>query len=100
LGSRPEFIAFLKRLLTEADKFEAMGAGASIETVAPTGSLTRKELEVLQLLAEGYSNQRLSDELGVSETTVRTHLRNINAKLDVASRMEAVARARQIGLLG
>jgi LuxR family maltose regulon positive regulatory protein len=61
--------------------------------------LTQKELQVLELLAEGYSNFALSDELGVSKSTVRTHLRNINSKMDVNSRMQAVAKARQLGLL-
>ena len=78
-------------------------------TVAPTQSvklsqglsspLTPKETQTLELLTEGYSNQVLARQLQVSESTVRTHLRNINAKLDVNSRMQAVAKARQLGLL-
>jgi LuxR family maltose regulon positive regulatory protein len=50
-------------------------------------------------VAEGFSNHALSAELNVSESTIRTHLRNINAKLDVNSRMQAVAKARQWGIL-
>jgi len=61
--------------------------------------LTPKEMQALQLLAEGYSNLAMAERLGVSENTVRTHLRNVNAKLDVRSRTQAVARARQLGLL-
>lgn len=61
--------------------------------------LTRKESEVLHLLAEGLSNAAIGGRMFVSANTVRTHLRNINAKLHAQSRMEAVAVARRAGLL-
>ncbi|KJK26326.1 LuxR family transcriptional regulator [Burkholderiaceae bacterium 16] len=61
--------------------------------------LTPKEQKVLQLLAEGFSNVAMADRLFVSETTVRTHLRNISAKLRASNRTQAVAIARQLGLL-
>ncbi|MFJ4453148.1 LuxR C-terminal-related transcriptional regulator [Pseudomonas sp. NPDC089392] len=61
--------------------------------------LTRKEIEVLKLLTEGCSNLDLADRLHVSNSTVRTHLRNINAKLDTNSRTQAVAVARRLGLV-
>ncbi|WP_423460957.1 response regulator transcription factor [Ottowia sp. VDI28] len=61
--------------------------------------LTRKELNILQLLAEGYSNTALSEKLFVSDSTVRTHLRNINMKLDTKSRMQAVHYGRLMGLI-
>jgi LuxR family maltose regulon positive regulatory protein len=54
---------------------------------------------VLQLLAEGYSNAAMADKLFVSDSTVRTHLRNINSKLAVSSRAQAVVAARRLGLL-
>lgn len=100
-SSDPQFIAYLQKLSTnfvvssnlDDTKNPQLTQGALLSP------LTLKEQEVLALLAEGYSNQALSDELGVSESTVRTHLRNINSKLDVTSRMQAVAKARQIGLL-
>ena len=53
--------------------------------------LTRKEIRVLQLLAEGYSNSVMAEKLFVSDSTVRTHLRNINMKLNAHSRTQAVA---------
>ncbi|RYF77882.1 MAG: helix-turn-helix transcriptional regulator, partial [Comamonadaceae bacterium] len=68
-------------------------AGAAIET------LTRKELRVLELLAAGYSNAAMAEKLFVSDSTVRTHLRNINAKLGARSRTQAVALARGAGVL-
>lgn len=66
---------------------------------APVEPLTPKEQKVLQLLAEGLSNHGMAQRLFVSETTVRTHLRNINAKLRASNRTQAVAIARQMGLL-
>jgi LuxR family maltose regulon positive regulatory protein len=61
--------------------------------------LTRKEIRVLQLLAEGYSNSAMAEKLFVSDSTVRTHLRNINMKLDAKSRTQAVAIARKLGVI-
>ena len=61
--------------------------------------LTRKEIRVLQLLAEGYSNNAMAEKLFVSDSTVRTHLRNINMKLDAKSRTQAVAIARRLGVI-
>jgi LuxR family maltose regulon positive regulatory protein len=61
--------------------------------------LTRKEIRVLQLLGEGYSNGAMAEKLFVSDSTIRTHLRNINTKLDAHSRTQAVAVARRVGLI-
>lgn len=61
--------------------------------------LTQKELRILRLLAEGYSNAAMAEKLFVSDSTVRTHLRNINSKLGVRSRMQAVSAARRLALL-
>lgn len=57
--------------------------------------LTRKELEVLQLLGQGFSNDAMAERLLISESTVRTHLRSINTKLQANNRMHALAIARQ-----
>ena len=61
--------------------------------------LTRKEIQILQLAAEGCSNRSLTNKLTRSESTVRTHLRNINTKLNARSRAEAVAIGRRLGLI-
>jgi LuxR family maltose regulon positive regulatory protein len=61
--------------------------------------LTRKEIRVLQLLSEGYSNSAMAEKLFVSDSTVRTHLRNINSKLNANSRTQAVAIARRLGIV-
>ncbi|WOX05284.1 LuxR C-terminal-related transcriptional regulator [Microbulbifer pacificus] len=65
----------------------------------PLEKLTRKEFQVLCLLGEGLSNGAIGERMFVSENTVRTHLRNINAKLHAQSRTEAVAVARKLNLI-
>ncbi|HEU5027634.1 MAG TPA: response regulator transcription factor [Spirillospora sp.] len=66
---------------------------------APSATLTGRELEVLGLVAEGLSNRRISKRLFLSETTVKTHLVHIYAKLEVDSRTAAVAAATRRGLI-
>jgi DNA-binding NarL/FixJ family response regulator len=71
---------------------------ASIAPAAPAG-LTRRELEILRLVAEGHSNSQLAGMLWVTEQTVKFHLSNIYRKLDVANRTEAGRWAQRHGLL-
>jgi LuxR family maltose regulon positive regulatory protein len=61
--------------------------------------LSGRELEVLGLIAEGLSNQQVAERLFLSPLTVKVHLRNIYAKLGAASRTQAVAVGRDLGLL-
>lgn len=101
-GTASAFVQYLSRLQGSSQTLSPqLGALPPPQTPVNTllAPLTQKEQKVLELLAEGYSNSSLSKELGVSQSTVRTHLRNINSKMDVSSRMQAVARARQLGLL-
>jgi LuxR family transcriptional regulator, maltose regulon positive regulatory protein len=61
--------------------------------------LSPREVEVLQLMAQGRSNQEISERLFLALSTVKGHNRNIFGKLQVQRRTEAVARARELGLL-
>lgn len=99
----PIFDDYLQRLLDAAGPAVAQ----LVEAGAPMGAtaealqepLTRKEIRVLQLLAEGYSNSTMAEKLFVSDSTVRTHLRNINMKLGAKSRTQAVAIARRLAMI-
>src|SRR5262249_23918975 len=62
-------------------------------------SLSQREVEVLQLIAQGYSNQEIGERLFLALDTVKGHNRKIFGKLQVQRRTEAVARARELGLL-
>ncbi len=74
-------------------------AASSAAANALADPLTAKELQVLSLLAQGYSNIAMAERLFVSESTVRTHLRSINLKLHAGNRTQAIAIARRLGLI-
>jgi LuxR family maltose regulon positive regulatory protein len=61
--------------------------------------LSEREMEVLRLLAAGLSNQAIAAELVITPGTAKWHVNNIYAKLGVHSRIQAVGRARALGLL-
>ena len=62
-------------------------------------ALTDRELEVLHLLAAGKQNREIADELYVTPDTVKKHVTHILDKLGAANRIQAIARARELGLL-
>jgi LuxR family maltose regulon positive regulatory protein len=80
---------------------EAAGSGIGTRAAAPgfTKPLTERELEVLRLLAAGRSNQRIAHDLTITLDTTKKHASHILAKLGATSRTEAVARARELGLI-
>jgi len=61
--------------------------------------LSDRELDVLNLIAAGLTNKEIANELFISLNTVGSHTKNINSKLDVHNRTEAVAKAKELGLL-
>jgi LuxR family maltose regulon positive regulatory protein len=65
----------------------------------PVESLTGREIDVLELLAQGFSDKKIAETLVIARGTVHKHLKNIYGKLDVHSRAEAVVRARELGLV-
>jgi LuxR family maltose regulon positive regulatory protein len=82
----------------------ASGEDVAIPSPSPDASalieaLTDRELEVLDLISRGYSNQDIVDALVISLNTVKKHASNIYGKLGVRSRTQAVARAQELGLL-
>jgi LuxR family maltose regulon positive regulatory protein len=94
----PDYLAGLLRACGQA----AAAPSSRRATAALPGMaepLTDRELEVLRLLAAGRSNQRIAHELVVALDTVKKHVTHILGKLGAANRTEAVARARQLGLI-
>jgi LuxR family maltose regulon positive regulatory protein len=73
----------------------------SVEASGPAlvEPLSQRELEVLHLIALGWTNKEVARQLVVAPGTVKAHTSSIYRKLDVANRTEAVARARQLGIL-
>lgn len=62
-------------------------------------SLTEREVDVLRLIAQGYSNREIADKLVLGEKTIKTHVSNILSKLQLASRTQAALYAVRIGLV-
>lgn len=61
--------------------------------------LSKQEIRVLLLVADGYSNREISDQLFIAETTVKSHISNIFSKLKANRRTEAVKIGKEIGLI-
>ena len=61
--------------------------------------LSKRELEILNLLAQGHSNQEIAAKLFVSLSTVKTHIQNLFEKLDVKRRIQAIEKARSLNLI-
>lgn len=78
---------------------EALGRGDAKQARA-LESLSQREREVLTLMAEGLSNQRIAARLGIGEKTVKTHVSNVLGKLDVSDRTQAAVYAWKSGLKG
>jgi DNA-binding NarL/FixJ family response regulator len=82
-----------------ADRLGLMfGSMGPLPGQAAFPELTDREREVLDLVARGHDNRRISRDLFLSDKTVRNHVSNILTKLGAATRAEAVARARSAGL--
>jgi len=69
------------------------------EVEAQLERLTPREREVLRLMAEGTSSRDIASKLGISYTTVRTHIRSLGSKLGVHSKLEAIVKARELALV-
>jgi len=69
------------------------------EAAIATLGLTRQELRALELIAAGQSNKEMARTLGVAPNTVKTHLANLFAKLEVSRRTQALAKARDLAII-
>jgi LuxR family maltose regulon positive regulatory protein len=98
LGRMPDYLVKLLAVF-EAEEQKREATTSQSPHQALIEPLSRRELEVLQLMAEGLSNQEISERLFLALDTVKGHNRKIFGKLQVQRRTEAVARARELELL-
>jgi DNA-binding NarL/FixJ family response regulator len=102
-SAKPEDLASAIRQAFDRSIYVALATRATAAAAAAPSDagadLTRRELEILQLVSEGYSISQLAKMLWVTEQTVKFHLSNIYRKLDVANRTEASRWAQLNGLL-
>jgi LuxR family maltose regulon positive regulatory protein len=92
-------LARVLRAFGGEDGLQGTGRDAAVAVPGLVEQLTARELEILALLAAGTPNQRIAEQLVVSLDTVKKHVTHILGKLGAANRTEAVARARQLGLI-
>jgi LuxR family maltose regulon positive regulatory protein len=91
-GTLSQYVDRLLSVLGARDK----GSGAMSNLLEP---LSDREMQVLELIAEGLSNPEIALQLAISLPTVKSHTRNMYGKLGVHSRKQAVAKARNLGIL-
>lgn len=105
IDSAPRLLADAVQAVRDAGHFiDPHAAGAVVAMVlsgrrsrGPFG-LTSREQRVLALMSEGARNRDIAEQLGISPETVKTHVRQVLAKLDASDRHQAVAAAREFGL--
>jgi LuxR family maltose regulon positive regulatory protein len=93
--------AYIERLLEAFHSTSSADATphSQDKVVGLVEQLTSRELEVMQLIAAGNSNQTIAEKLVITVSTVKKHTGNIFGKLNVSSRTQAIARARKLGLI-
>jgi DNA-binding NarL/FixJ family response regulator len=82
---------------------QVLAGGLAFETPADSGAaeaITSRQLEVLTLLADGHSNKAIERHMNIAPRTVRAHLTEIFHLLEVYGRVQAILKARQLGLIG
>ena len=85
--------------LTRPKIVEVTGPFERDEQTVKRLGISKREFEVLELIAAGLSNQDIADRLFVSPSTVKTHVSNVLAKLDASRRTEAIARAKEMRII-
>jgi LuxR family transcriptional regulator, maltose regulon positive regulatory protein len=98
-GDYQEYARRILKVIAAPEGFSQVDKGSRRAQEFPVDSLSRRELEVLQLIAQGATNQEIAQKLVVTVGTVKSHINHILSKLGAHNRTEAVALARNLGLL-
>ena len=90
----------IKTVVVEKEVYVARNENFVLDTALVSKlELSKRELEILGLLAQGHSNQEIASKLFVSLSTVKTHIQNLFEKLDVKRRIQAVEKAKRLNLV-
>jgi len=98
-------IEFLTKPFRDQDLVEAIELGlardrARLENESALAALSAREVEILNLIAQGRSNKEIARVLSIAPETIKSHLKHIFTKLKVERRAQAVSRAQGLGLVG
>ncbi|MAT97447.1 MAG: hypothetical protein CL608_09920 [Anaerolineaceae bacterium] len=95
----PEYVRHLLAAFPAEESMETAVSTPQVDQSDLLEPLSERELEILHKIAEGLTNPEIAERLYLSLNTVKVHTRNIYGKLDVHNRTQAVAKARELGLL-
>ena len=93
-GADPDYIGLILAAIGDS------GLKSIVDQAVLVEPLSGREIEVLRLLAAGLSNRKIAEQLVISISTVKSHVHHICTKLDASNRMQAVAKARELGIIG
>ena len=98
-ASRGEYFMLPSITTKVMAEFARLSRQAPVQVEALAEPLSPREVEVLRLVATGASNRQIAESLVIAEGTVKNHLTNILGKLSAKDRMQAVIRAREVGVI-
>ena len=95
-----ETVVVEKLVVSEVEVYVTRNENFVLDTALVSQlELSKRELEILSLLAQGHSNQEIAAKLFISLSTVKTHIQNLFEKLDVKRRIQAVEKAKRLNLI-
>lgn len=96
-AARMDLVAAITRAMEpDSENVRRIGTGARRDTQSP---IARREYDVLRRVARGETNHEIAEAMTLSRNTVKTYMRNLMQKLGARNRVEAISRAREMGLL-
>jgi LuxR family maltose regulon positive regulatory protein len=98
-GIMPDYVRQLLGAFPLDESEQATAAKPQVDQSELIEPLSEREIEVLQLIAEGLTSREIANRLYLSPNTVKVHTRNINSKLGVNNRAKAVVKAKRLGIL-
>jgi DNA-binding NarL/FixJ family response regulator len=98
-AARGEFFLLPSETAKIVAEFSRLSTTSEDASFIQVENLTKREIEILKLVATGASNKDIADILVITEGTVKNHISNILGKMDVKDRLQAAVKARQKGLL-